>query len=88
MPAFLSILFVQGFIRVALAAVGIGVVSFVGVNSLISMVGSEIQQNLSGMPADAIALLGVAKIDVAVSIILSAFSVRASIFALKKLRVL
>lgn len=88
MPAFLTVFFVQGVVRVVLAAVGVSVVSFVGVSTLISTVTSQIQGNVNGLPADAVALLGVARVDVAVSIILSAYTVRASLYALKRMRIL
>lgn len=88
MPAFLTVFFVQGMVRVAFAAVGVTIVSFIGVSTLISTVTSEIQGNFNGLPSDAVALLGVARVDVAISIILSAYTVRASLYALKRMRIL
>ncbi len=88
MPAFLTVLFVQGVVRVVLAAIGIGIVSFVGVQALVSSVSNQIRDSFNGLPADALALLGIAQVDLAVSIILSAYSVRASLYALRRMRIL
>ena len=86
--SFLTALFVQGVVRVVLAAVGIGIVSFVGFDLLISNVFTLVRSNFDGLPDSALGMLGVARIDLALNIIVSSYTVKLSLVALKKLRIL
>jgi len=60
-----------------LTGLGIGAVSYVGITALLAQVKSYMVSSVSGAPADALQLMGLAKLDIAFNIILSAVTARA-----------
>ncbi|OBU86844.1 DUF2523 domain-containing protein [Chromobacterium subtsugae] len=59
-----------------ITALGIGAISFLGANAILSKVKSAIQSVATGLPADALNILGMSGLGIAFSIILSAFAIR------------
>lgn len=82
MPLFLAALLgglVQAagsFVGRALIALGIGYVSYQGINALLTWIKLQVVAYLVGAPATVVAIMGLLKIDVAVSIIFSAIAAR------------
>ncbi len=62
-----------------LTSLGMGAISYVGITVLLSAVRTYLIGNVTGLPADVLAILGLAKLDVAVNIILSAVAARAAL---------
>ena len=60
-----------------LTSLGIGAVSYVGINLMLAQVKSYVISSFGGAGADTLALLGLAKVDVAINIVLSAVTARA-----------
>jgi hypothetical protein len=60
-----------------LKGAGIGVVTYTGLTYATDFFSDLIQQNLQGLPADALAILGLTQVDVAVNMIISAVLARA-----------
>lgn len=56
-----------------LAAVGIGLVTYQGMDLLFNALQSEVQSRLSGLPSDMVQILGLLKIDVAIQIIFASY---------------
>ena len=59
-----------------LVSLGIGYVAFSGVDSSIAWVKAQFISGMSGLPATAVGLAGVLKVDVCVSMLLSALVMR------------
>ena len=82
MPLFLAALLggliqaAGSFVGRALIALGIGYVSYAGINALLGWIKTQIITYLTGAPATVVAIMGLLKIDVAVSILFSAFAAR------------
>ena len=82
MPLFLAAL-LGGLVQAAssivgrvLIALGIGYVSYTGINALLTLIKSHVVSYLVGAPGTVVAIMGLLKIDVAVSIIFSALAAR------------
>ena len=82
MPLFLAAL-LGGLVQAAssivgrvLIALGIGYISYTGINALLTLIKSQVVSYLVGAPGTVVAIMGLLKIDVAVSIIFSAFAAR------------
>ncbi|MCC6609254.1 MAG: DUF2523 domain-containing protein [Burkholderiales bacterium] len=82
MPLFLAAL-LGGLVQAAssivgrvLIALGIGYVSYTGINALLGWIKSQVVSQLAGAPGTVVAIMGLLKIDVAVSIIFSALAAR------------
>lgn len=82
MPLFLAAL-LGGLVQAAssivgrvLIALGIGYVSYTGINALLGWIKSQVIASLVGAPGTVVAIMGLLKIDVAVSIIFSALAAR------------
>lgn len=82
MPLFLAAL-LGGLVQAAssivgrvLIALGIGYVSYTGINALLTWIKSQVVAYLVGAPGTVVAIMGLLKIDVAVSIIFSALAAR------------
>lgn len=71
-----------------LYALGIGVVTYIGLEQLLSWVTDQIQGYIGMLPALTLNLMGMARLDIAINVILSAYSVNLGLMALKKFRVL
>lgn len=82
MPLFLASL-LGGLVQAAssivgrvLIALGIGYVSYTGINALLTLIKSQVVSYLVGAPGTVVAIMGLLKIDIAVSIIFSALAAR------------
>lgn len=62
-----------------LIALGLAVVTYTGVDTVLSTLKAQALQAFSGLPADLVALLSFLKVGVAISIITSAVAVRMSL---------
>lgn len=60
-----------------LTSLGIGSISYVGINLMLEQIKGYVVSSFSGAGADALALLGLARVDVAINIVLSAVTARA-----------
>jgi hypothetical protein len=60
-----------------LTSLGIGAVTYVGITAVLSTARSYLLANVTGMPADVLALFGLIKLDIAINIMLSAVTARA-----------
>lgn len=60
-----------------LAGLGIGAVSYIGINLLLDQVKTQIIVQFGNAGGDTLMLLGLAKVDIAVNIVLSAVTARA-----------
>lgn len=67
-------------------SLGVGVVSYVGMQELMNWVFSYVQNYLGGLPERALMLAGVAKADVAFNIIVSAVNISLLFFVAKRFR--
>lgn len=70
----------------ALLGIGVGLVTYTGLNVVLGMATDAIKQNMTGLPAAAMQILGLGGIDFAINMILSAYAVRIALVASKKLR--
>ncbi|MCQ4285805.1 DUF2523 domain-containing protein [Pseudomonas stutzeri] len=59
-----------------LFALGIGMVSYVGINFALDAAKAQLLASMSGVPADIAMLMGLFKFDVAINIVLSAVATR------------
>lgn len=71
-----------------LLGLGVGIASYAGISSLLDAAQSAIQSNLSGLPADALAIIGISKIDVYVTLVFSAYAIRLTLKGLDSTGVL
>ncbi|SCZ52954.1 DUF2523 domain-containing protein [Thiohalomonas denitrificans] len=61
------------------AALGLGFVTYLGLSYVMDELMSYMQGALSGLPSEMLAMVALLKIDQAIALIVSAFSVRAAI---------
>ncbi|MCB0482682.1 MAG: DUF2523 domain-containing protein [Flavobacteriales bacterium] len=57
-----------------LGAIGIGVVTYVGMDLFFTTLLNEISSRLTGLPADMVAIFGLLKLDVAIQIIFASYA--------------
>lgn len=74
-----AMLLVEPIISKIIGALGIGFVTFTGINLLIGKFEQSILTSISGVPADLYAIISISGIGSAFSIILSAFAMRATL---------
>jgi hypothetical protein len=72
-------------VRWVIFGLGFGVVVFLGMEALLSWVWSQVQDEVTGAPAAVVGLLGLARIDVAFSIIFAAYGVNLARMVLSRL---
>lgn len=72
-------------VKMVLKALGIGVVSYVGINLVLSQATDVILQNFLSLPASIQQIMGILKVDVAVNIILSAITTKVTLRGIDKL---
>jgi len=70
----------------ALATLGMGIVTYTGLSASLAVIQGYIQSNLSGLPADAAALIFMAGIPQAIGIVLSALGARVTMTAVSKIQ--
>ncbi len=71
-----------------LITLGLGVVTYTGFASVLSLVYSSIQSSFTGLPADAAAIVFMSGLPQGMSIILSALSARIALIQMKKIQLL
>ena len=82
MPLFLAALLggliqaAGSFVGRALIALSVGYVTYTGISALLGWIKSQVVSYLTGAPANVVAIMGLLRIDVAVSIIFSAMAAR------------
>ncbi len=59
-----------------ITALGVGSIAFIGSNVILGRFRSSVLAMLSGLPADAVSILGMSGMGVCFSIVISAFSIR------------
>lgn len=64
-------------VKRVLTSVGIGTVSYIGINLMLDQVKGYVVSSFGGAGADTLSLLGLARVDVAINIVLSAVTARA-----------
>lgn len=67
-----------------LTALGIGMVTYLGVNYALDQARSQLMTNMAGIPADIAMLMGLFKFDVAINIVLSAVTTRLALSGVDK----
>lgn len=72
-------------VKMVLKALGVGVVSYVGINLILSEATDMIMVNFLGLPIEVQQIFGLLKVDVAVNIILSAIATKLALSGLNKL---
>lgn len=60
-----------------LTGLGIGAISYVGINLMLDKIKDLVVSSFGGAGADTLMLLGLAKVDIAINIVLSAVTARA-----------
>lgn len=83
--AFLTVGIIGSIAKRVLSALGIGVVSYVGFDQLLSYVLGRLKHHLSELPAAALSLAGKANVDIAINIVFSAYAVSLTLMVAKKL---
>lgn len=68
-----------------LAALGIGAVTYIGMNAIVDQAKQHVMTSLQGMPADVVQLIGLTRMDVAVNIIFAAIATRMTLAGVNKL---
>lgn len=63
---------------------GIGLITFSGLQYILSEASTQLQGAVSGLPADVVGLAGLAGIDLAINLIFSAYSARLAMSTLIK----
>lgn len=79
---------VGGWVRQGAASLGIGLVSYAGFTAIKVQVATAMSSALGGLPADVLAVLGLAGFGTAVGIWLGAMTTVASMMAFKRLGVM
>lgn len=74
-----------GIIVKLIAALGVGFLVYTGVDALLDSTLGSLQSQLSGAAANVLAVLGMLRIDQAITVVFSAMAARLTLFAGKKL---
>jgi hypothetical protein len=74
--------------KVALRAIGVGIITIVGAAGLVTAVDSLAQQYLTALPGDVMALLGQLRIDLCINMALAGVTLRLTLAGAKRLGVL
>lgn len=67
-----------------LLSLGIGAVTISGMQLLINQAKQYVMSNFSGLPSDAVAIMGLAKVDVCINIMFAAVVTRAVVAGMNK----
>lgn len=86
MPLWLSFAAIGAIVRSVMLGLGLGVVVFKGLDMILQMVVSRITSELSGLPANALDTLSYFGALSALSVVLSAYSVRLAMVAVRQFR--
>lgn len=71
--------------KMVLKALGVGVVSYVGINLVLTEATDVIMVNMLGLPVEIQQILGLLKVDVAINIILSAIATKLTLNGINKM---
>lgn len=71
--------------KMVLKALGVGVVSYVGINLVLTEATDVIMVNMLGLPVEIQQILGLLKVDVAINIILSAITTKLTLNGINKI---
>lgn len=74
------------FVARILLALGVSFVTFQGFDAILLKAASTLKSLLTGMPGDVTAFLGLADIDFAVNLILSAYTAKVAMMAMRQMR--
>lgn len=66
------------------AGVSVAYISYQGLDTLLETIVDQIKDKFSGLPADTLSLLGIAKVDVAITVIASAYAMRLTLLGYGK----
>lgn len=69
-------LVVSGLVFRALATLGFAYLTYTGIGSLVESIESSVRATFSGLPSEVMAIMGLAKVDVALNIMLTAIVAR------------
>ncbi|WP_345956902.1 DUF2523 domain-containing protein (plasmid) [Pseudomonas fulva] len=72
-------------VKMVLKSLGVGIVSYVGINLVLTEATDVIMVNILGLPIEVQQILGLLKVDVAVNIILSAITTKLTLSGINKL---
>lgn len=87
-PLILSSAIVIGIARTILTGLGIGTISYVGMDTILTYATAQIMSGMGSMAAPAAGLVGLARIDEAIMIMLSAYNARLALMVLKRFRLI
>lgn len=80
--------FIAGLVRFIFGVIGIGVVSYLGFDQLLTYTVSLVHSSMGSIPASVAGLAGLSGVDVAINLILAGITVRVSTMALKRFKIL
>jgi hypothetical protein len=83
--AILLLTIVTPLVKMALKALGIGVVAYMGINVVLDQALQYVTNNISSLPPSAQALLGLAKFDVVINIWFAAITTRLVLNGMNKI---
>jgi len=75
---------ITGLVFRALAALGFAYATYTGVGELMSKIESYVKQLFSGIPSEIVQILGIAKFDIAINLVLAALVARLLLVGLDK----
>ncbi|HAS6097597.1 TPA: DUF2523 domain-containing protein [Vibrio vulnificus] len=74
------------FVARILLALGVSFVTFQGFDVVLTSATSSLKALFTGMPGDVAALLGLADVDFAINLLLSAYAARVAMMAMRQMR--
>lgn len=80
----LSVPMIGSLVRYVVAALGFGAVTYIGFDALLSWVADQVRGQLDGLPALALNFMGMAKVDLAINIVLSAYAMNVGLMVLNR----
>lgn len=90
MPAMLAFLLsaatIGGIVKFVLSTVGVGLVTYVGMDAILGLATAEIISRMNAGDAEIAGILGLSGVDIALNVIFSAFSIRLALTAVKSFR--
>lgn len=76
----------SNFVARILLSLGVSFITFRGFDVILSLATNSIHSMLSGLPSDIAMFLGLADVDLAINLILSAYAARVAMIALTQMR--
>ncbi len=71
-----------------ISSLGIGVMSYQGLNILLGMITDQVMQNFNSLPVSVLSIMGLGGLDHFINIVLSAYSARFAMASIKKFRMM